>query len=847
MSYDELQRKPAPARTTEPEFIPRTPVTLNYAHAALQRQAAEEHIAQFALQRQRDALAQFLTPGHAIQRQAAAPVLEANHLRQQDILQRQAERTFIQRHANALRAELDGKIIVQRQTEAPTIPPVFAAPPLQRAAMPAPTVSDYAGLFRYEVSVQRTQLDSIGWVPHDRVAAIQRRATEGLLTAYRASSMPALQRQQDLARNLAELGDFGATVQRAVLQRLPAAERPIIQRFMQEHAQELEQQEALQRKAEILQRLEAQLQEEAHTSVVQRIQARRGSGVPLPVSVQRHLEQGLNADLSHVRVHTDGEADFLSKSVGAVAFTTGQDIYFRSGTYDPHSRTGLKLIAHEATHAVQQAQGRVQGGGIDPDHGLEVEAQRMGERLASTPKANVRTGNPVSYKPSTHAPATTGFSVQRFEDEEHKKKLKKLQQAAKDNAIVNGAKQTGKFIKDFGTGVYKGGKDMVTGLWDLGKGAVKGGWNLTAGWLTNPKGAKDTWKKTSAGLKAAGAFGKDAVLAASPLAWLLNSKASLAATKRMGDRGKALFDAVKQPYVEAWSKGNYGEAFGRGTVEVVTALLGTKGLDKLGKAGKIAKVGRTGKAATTARNVTVRSAQATRAQAARQASGKSHAARQAYKAARRAPRVADFEKFKAEQLSKLAGQQLSQKELRSIIARERRRNQIRGKDLHRLRYHMDAPTGRMAQIDDKAGKNYQRILDHIIKSKDHLYRYTTRETVNNWYRDPKTPGIHRGSYMTDTYFPSNRLSMDKAQVAKEWGVHDVGIRIPREALDGAKVARPYGDRAKLGWELFTHAYPEYGKGHALQFLAKTKGFDDAWLFDLLDNYAAAPTKALVGK
>ena len=44
-----------------------------------------------------------------------------------------------------------------------------------------------------------------------------------------------------------------------------------------------------------------------------------------------------------------------------------------------------------------------------------------------------------------------------------------------------------------------------------------------------------------------------------------------------------LWDAIKQPYVEAWESGHPWEAIGRGTVAVVTTLLGTKGADKVAK------------------------------------------------------------------------------------------------------------------------------------------------------------------------------------------------------------------------------------------------------------------------
>jgi hypothetical protein len=63
------------------------------------------------------------------------------------------------------------------------------------------------------------------------------------------------------------------------------------------------------------------------------------------------------ADFSGVKVHTDAQSDQLNRSIQAKAFTTGQDVFFRAGAYQPGSRAGQELIAHELTHVVQQTQG----------------------------------------------------------------------------------------------------------------------------------------------------------------------------------------------------------------------------------------------------------------------------------------------------------------------------------------------------------------------------------------------------------------------------------------------------------------------------------------------------------
>ncbi|QKQ77708.1 DUF4157 domain-containing protein [Nostoc sp. TCL240-02] len=86
------------------------------------------------------------------------------------------------------------------------------------------------------------------------------------------------------------------------------------------------------------------------------IQQARGSGQPLAKSVREPMEQAFSADFSGVKVHTDGQSDQLNQSIQARAFTTGQDVFFRQGEYNPGSRGGQELIAHELTHVVQQTQ-----------------------------------------------------------------------------------------------------------------------------------------------------------------------------------------------------------------------------------------------------------------------------------------------------------------------------------------------------------------------------------------------------------------------------------------------------------------------------------------------------------
>ena len=99
---------------------------------------------------------------------------------------------------------------------------------------------------------------------------------------------------------------------------------------------------------------------EVSTGLESEINRARGGGQPLVPELQRKMGEAMGSDFSGVRVHTDGPADALNQSVGARAFTTGQDLFFKRGEYQPGSRGGQELIAHELTHVVQQNGGAVQ-------------------------------------------------------------------------------------------------------------------------------------------------------------------------------------------------------------------------------------------------------------------------------------------------------------------------------------------------------------------------------------------------------------------------------------------------------------------------------------------------------
>lgn len=80
----------------------------------------------------------------------------------------------------------------------------------------------------------------------------------------------------------------------------------------------------------------------------------KSGGSPLPQSTISKVEPHVNADLSSVRVHTDNKAVELNQSLGSQAFANQNHIFFNEGKYNPGTTSGDHLIAHEATHTVQQ-------------------------------------------------------------------------------------------------------------------------------------------------------------------------------------------------------------------------------------------------------------------------------------------------------------------------------------------------------------------------------------------------------------------------------------------------------------------------------------------------------------
>jgi hypothetical protein len=135
------------------------------------------------------------------------------------------------------------------------------------------------------------------------------------------------------------------------------------------------------------------------------IESRRGNGQPLPESARDFFEPRFGQDFSQVQIHTGEEADTLNQALQARAFTTGSDIFFREGEYDPESSGGRELLAHELTHVVQQGGSATPG--VQPKAVPDVQRGEAGVHqdieMTSLGVTAPAPGTPASMSPEREA------------------------------------------------------------------------------------------------------------------------------------------------------------------------------------------------------------------------------------------------------------------------------------------------------------------------------------------------------------------------------------------------------------------------------------------------------------
>jgi hypothetical protein len=127
----------------------------------------------------------------------------------------------------------------------------------------------------------------------------------------------------------------------------------------------------------------------------------------------------LGHDFSTVRVHADVAAASAARRLDAAAFTVGEHVVFGAGRFDPGSRAGQRLLAHELAHVAQQRHAGATVAGVGAvDHPSEHAA----ERAAAGDARGLSLGAPVpalqrapTGLPDKPASATIGGEELEFE------------------------------------------------------------------------------------------------------------------------------------------------------------------------------------------------------------------------------------------------------------------------------------------------------------------------------------------------------------------------------------------------------------------------------------------------
>lgn len=87
-------------------------------------------------------------------------------------------------------------------------------------------------------------------------------------------------------------------------------------------------------------------------------------GQPLDSATRSFMESRFGHDFSRVRVHTDAKAAQSAQAVRALAYTVGRNIIMNTDQFQPQSKAGQQLLAHELTHVIQQ-------NGVATGHGTD--------------------------------------------------------------------------------------------------------------------------------------------------------------------------------------------------------------------------------------------------------------------------------------------------------------------------------------------------------------------------------------------------------------------------------------------------------------------------------------------
>lgn len=277
---------------------------------------------------------------------------------------------------------------------------------------------------------------------------------------------------------------------------------------------------------------------------------------------------------------------------GGRAVAGPESVTYDPAQVDPATPEGHKTLGHELAHVVQKRRGHEQPDAVDET----LAAQNGDGPPESAPNQTADPSSPAHHdeeqaasgeesSADAAAPVTPVSGEQAIASAEktdlgHRAQLEDEANQAGERAVRGESAHIG-----------AGARTPRQQFWDW-KGALKGVWNKTtqvAGTVGHHVwgGVKGFGKAGWELLKGIPQVGK-ALLTA-------EGRSALWQTFTTKEGLSRLWHGIRDPYVEAWSKGEYGEAIGRGVFDIGSLLVGTKGAEKvvkgLGIAGKTGRIG----------------------------------------------------------------------------------------------------------------------------------------------------------------------------------------------------------------------------------------------------------------
>ncbi|HPH97413.1 MAG TPA: DUF4157 domain-containing protein [Anaerolineaceae bacterium] len=250
---------------------------------------------------------------------------------------------------------------------------------------------------------------------------------------------------------------------------------------------------------------------EVGDDVQQRINASRGGGQPLSANVRDFMEPRFGADFSQVRLHNSPQSTQLNRSIQAKAFTLGSDIFLDQNYYSHGTQDGMRLLAHELTHVVQQ--GGAKSSPMQPSRIQRIKGQ---EDKAPPPVEGPQVSDEEYHERELEQGFTALDPTHGLSEDQKKAYLEEMAEQEKQKTIKKpgllsrvGSSISGGFSK-LGKGLKSGAETVGKGFVSLGKGIKSGvetiGGGLTKAGKTIGGGLATAGKAIKGGVETAGTY-----------------------------------------------------------------------------------------------------------------------------------------------------------------------------------------------------------------------------------------------------------------------------------------------------------------------------------------------------